>query len=560
MKKTTTICSLAAAGLMLFSACVKEIDPQNSSITEEQVNNAPGGFDNLVAGITNRLVGEYVYGGGRANDLGYPGFFLQRDLMGQDIAVESTGYEWFSTWYTCGTGLGPLYAYCQMPWTCYYKWIKSCNLVLEIAGAEPDADHRTGAGIACAMRAMFYMDLARMYATRQYAQDPKAETVPLVKENFTMADLSKNPRATAETLWTQILADLDRAETLLDGFKRSDVYTPDLSVVYGLKARAFLTMGKWKEAEEYARKAQQGYQVMTEKEYTSRAEGFNTPNSAWIFGQTHKETNDHLQGGYNSWGSQMIVEVSESGVGYAANAGAPKRIDRHLYETIPATDFRRKSFVDFAIDAMGTKAEKLAALADYSDSPQGLLETAAATKSKVVGGLSVKFRPKGGEHVNYKAAFNVAVPFMRVEEMKLIEAEAAGMQDEARGIALLTAFAKTRDPQYVYGKHTAEAYGSTYATPFQNEVWWQRRVELWGEGFATFDIKRLDKQVIRSYAGTNHPKGYRWNADAYGKNAGNYPNWMDLCITNIEMDYNTANITNNPTPLRPTKDSPAHTW
>ena len=92
MKKTTTICSLAAAGLMLFSACVKEIDPQNSSITEEQVNNAPGGFDNLVAGITNRLVGEYVYGQ-RANDLGYPGFFLQRDLMGQKYPVNTTGFK-----------------------------------------------------------------------------------------------------------------------------------------------------------------------------------------------------------------------------------------------------------------------------------------------------------------------------------------------------------------------------------------------------------------------------------------------------------------------------------
>ena len=32
----------------------------------------------------------------------------------------------------------------------------------------------------------------------------------------------------------------------------------------------------------------------------------------------------------------------------------------------------------------------------------------------------------------------------------------------------------------------------------QNELWWQRRVELWGEGFATFDIKRLQKGIIRS--------------------------------------------------------------
>ena len=172
----------------------------------------------------------------------------------------------------------------------------------------------------------------------------------------------------------------------------------------------------------------------------------------------------------------------------------------------------------------------------------------------------MKFRPKNGEHYNQYAAFTVAVPFMRVEEMKLIEAEAAGMQNEARGIELLTAFAKTRDAEYEYGVHGTETYGSNYATKFQNEVWWQRRVELWGEGFATFDIKRLDKQVIRSYAGTNHPSGKRWNADIYGKSEGNnYPAWMDLCIVQTETNYNTECV-NNPTPIKPISDSPEYSW
>ena len=133
------------------------------------------------------------------------------------------------------------------------------------------------------------------------------------------------------------------------------------------------------------------------------------------------------------------------------------------------------------------------------------------------------------------------------------------MQDEARGIALLTAFAKTRDPQYVYGKHSAETYGSTYAKPFQNEVWWQRRVELWGEGFAFYDIKRLDKQVIRSYAGSNHIELYRWNADVYNKVEGtNYPDWMTLCFPQTQTNY--SNIEPNPIPVAPTATSPEHKW
>lgn len=563
MKNIVKLFSIATAGLMLMTSCIQEIDPQNSTITADQAGNAPGSFDNFVTAITNSLAGSFTYGGGNQYpyDYGYPSFFLQRDVMGQDIAVEDTGSEWYTTWYGCGTGLGPLYAVSQVPWTYYYGWIKSCNTVLSLAGEEPSEDKKTGAGIAYAMRAMFYMDIARMFATKTYAKDPSGITVPLILETTSLSDLASNPRATNEVMWAQILSDLDRAETYLADYERSDVYTPDISVVYGLKARAYLTMENWSKAEEYAKKAQSGYTAMTENEFTSRTSGFNTPNGSWIFGLTFKSNDANIldNDGDSSWGSQMIIEVSASQCGYASNYGTPKRIDYHLYQTIPESDFRKKSFIDFAIDEMN-EGDALIALSEYSDAPEGILTTAQGTGSGVVGGLEVKFRPKDGIHDNQYQAFTVAVPLMRVEEMMLIEAEAAGMQSEARGIELLTSFAKSRDPQFVYGTHSSESYGSSYATAFQNEVWWQRRVELWGEGFATFDIKRLDKGIIRSYAGTNHPSGYRWNYGIYDTNDGNlYPNWMDLCIVQTETNYNTACV-NNPTPLKPTGDSPEYNW
>ncbi len=563
MKNIVKLFSIATAGLMLITGCIKEIDPQSSTVTAGQTGNAPGSFGNFVTAITNSLAGSFTYSGSNQSpyDYGYPSFFLQRDVMGQDIAVEDTGSEWYTTWYGCGTGLGPQYAISQVPWTYYYGWIKNCNIVLSLAGENPAGDKRTGAGIAYAMRAMFYMDIARMFATKTYAKDPSGITVPLILETTSLSDLASNPRATNEVMWAQILSDLDKAETYLADYNRSDVYTPDVSVVYGLKARAYLTMENWSKAEEYAKKAQNGYTVMTENEFTSRTSGFNTPNGAWIFGLTFKANDANIlkNDGDSSWGSQMIIEVSASKCGFASNYGTPKRIDYHLYQTIPESDFRKKSFIDFAIDKMN-EGDALIALSEYSDVPEGILTTAKGTGSKVVGGLEVKFRPKDGIHDNQYLAFTVAVPLMRVEEMMLIEAEAAGMQNEARGIELLTLFAKSRDSQYVYGTHTSDSYGSSYATAFQNEVWWHRRVELWGEGFATFDIKRLDKGIIRSYAGTNHPSGYRWNYGIYDTNGGNlYPNWMDLCIVQTETNYNTACI-NNPTPLKPTGDSPEYNW
>lgn len=562
MKNIIKLFSIVILGLTILSSCIKEIDPQSTTVTKDQAANAPGSFDKFVDAIESSMCGKFGYWPAQQfpYDYGYPSFMLIFDVMGQDIAIED-GNEHYSTWYGCGTGLGPQYAVCQMPWTYYYSWIKSCNTIISLAGEDPAKEKRSGAGIAYAMRALYYMDLARMYSQKSYAFDKNAETVPLVLETTALSDLASNPRATNEIMWNQIISDLDKAEEYIAGYQRPNVYTPNLSTVYGLKARAYLTMENWAKAEEYAKKAQDGHSIMSESEYLSRTDGFNTPNSSWMFGVTFRSddpcilTND----GDCSWGSQMIVEVLKSGMGYAANYGTPKRIDAHLYQTIPDTDFRKKCFVDFAIDDLAP-ADAIEALAAYSDVPDQVYTTGTEnTNSGIVGGLQLKFRPKNGEHVDQYAAWTVAVPLMRVEEMKLIEAEAAGMQDESRGIALLTAFAKTRDPQFVYGRHT-DTYGSSYAKTFQNEVWWQRRVELWGEGFGLFDIKRLDKGIIRSYPDSNHPDGFKWNIGGYTSNAGNnYPDWMDFCIIQTETNYNTA-CTNNPAPQLPPKDSPEYNW
>ncbi len=565
MKKIFYACMTAVLGLSLLTGCIKEIDPMTNIVTAEQANSTPGSFDKFVTSITNSLCGSFTYGG-TSNvypfDYGYPSFFLQRDYMGCDLTLEDSSSGWYSSWYACATGLGPSGGYCQVPWTYYYGWIKNCNNVLSLVEGEPDESQAYGIGIAYAMRAMFYMDLARMYAQKTYADDTTAETVPIVLEDTSLDDLATNPRATNEDMWAFILDDLDKAETYLADYERSDKYTPDLSVVYGLKARAYLTMEDWPNAESYAKQAQEGYKLLTEDQYLDRSTGFNTPNSSWMFAVTFKDTDDNilLNDADGCWGTWMVIEIGDSGCGYAANYGNPVRIDRHLYETIPSTDFRKKCFLDFAIDDM-SRSDAINAISDYSDVPESIYTTAAATNSGAIGGLEVKFRPVGGEHSNQYAALTMAVPLMRVEEMYLIEAEAAGRQEESRGITLLTAFAQTRDPNYNYSDAVHnDAYGNASTSQFINEIWWQRRVELWGEGFATFDIKRLNKGIIRNYSGTNHPETYRWNVGSYETNGDNiYPDWMDLCICQTEVNYNTS-CTNNPIPTKPETDSPVYTW
>ena len=99
---------------------------------------------------------------------------------------------------------------------------------------------------------------------------------------------------------------------------------------------------------------------------------------------------------------------------------------------------------------------------------------------------------------------------MRAEEMLLIEAEGLAMsQQEAQAKHKLEDFVQNyRDPNYVCTATSKE--------DLQNEIWKQRRIELWGEGFAMADIMRLNKPVVR-FHGTdteNWPDAFCFNVEA----------------------------------------------
>lgn len=552
------IIKFIAVSLMATSltSCIKEFDAEKGYVSQKELEEAPKAFASLVDAITSNLSGEYTYSGSSqyANDWGYPSILIQNDIMGQDIVpADCSGSEWFATWYAGqAEGLGPNYALCQMPWTYYYLWIKNCNTVIAYPNGEPTESQKAGVGQAYAMRAMFYLDLARMYSAKTYAEDKNALTVPKITEATTREMSTNNPRMTNEEAFNFILSDLDKAEEYLAGYERTTKYTPDLSVVYGLKARTYLTMEDWVNAEKYAKLAQTGYQVMTADEYTSHTEGFNTANESWMLATRNVATNTNIKDndGDGSWGAKMTTEQG-SGCGYGANYGYPLYIDRHLYETIPSTDCRKKCFVDFAVDSYTDENSILEALKVNTDYPELL----KANKHSL-GGITAKFKNAGGAAgvMDQYVGWCMDIPLMRVEEMKLIEAEAVGMQSgrEAEGIQLLTTFAKTRDPQYVYGTHN-EAYYNTSTSKFQNEVWWERRTEFWGEGLATYDIKRLKKGIIRSYENSNHPELYRWNMQET-------PEWMNRCLPSAETSYNTGITENNPTPSAPVGDSPKYNW
>lgn len=123
-------------------------------------------------------------------------------------------------------------------------------------------------------------------------------------------------------------------------------------------------------------------------------------------------------------------------------------------------------------------------------------------------------------------------PFMRVEEMVLIQAEGlakSGHQDEARMV--LENFVRTyRDPEY-----SSHAGGRS----LEDEIWFQRRVELWGEGFSNNDTRRLNKPLVRFHGGkeSNVPEAFRFNMTA------DDPWWL-MRFTSSEKNTNLAIIDN----------------
>lgn len=117
---------------------------------------------------------------------------------------------------------------------------------------------------------------------------------------------------------------------------------------------------------------------------------------------------------------------------------------------------------------------------------------------------------------------------MRGSEMLLIEAEAQyRLNNEAAARAALVELNATskRDPAYTCDKSGAA---------LMEEIKFYRGVELWGEGFNWFDLKRWgDKIERKTYAdGGNWMSSY---AVTYGPNEKNNWTWT---IPRQETDFN----------------------
>lgn len=518
-----------------LTGCIEETFP-TTLVTQDQVVNSPDAAASYALGMPAFMNTYAVLGNTRLHyDFGYPSMMHIRDVMTGDMPIlqSPSGYDWFDAWevteYQSESNIYP-----QLIWNTYTQMVQTANLT--IGSVDPETENRQsryylGAGLA--YRAMAYLDMARMYEYLPCGgvTDPQISdtvnvtglTVPIVTETTTEAQARKNPRATHQQMMDFIINDLDRAEEYIVAGARPNKTLPDISCVYGLKARAYLWDGEYAKAKEYARLAisANGGNVTTREEWLSKTNGFNDLSiSSWMWGGQYTSEDGAIKTSLINWASWASNEATW---GYSS-AEPNILIDADLYNSISNDDFRKLTFV-------APEGHPLSGKENWINRAVFAQEDLAEPATYA----SLKIKPAGGEMVAYLVGGPIAYPLMRVEEMYFIEAEAAAMTSPSEGASLLQELIKTRNPNYTFvGSSTEDVV---------DEIFKQKRMEFFCEGQIFFDYKRLNKPVTRHYTGSN------WRNDIQYNTGANRPAWMNFCIVQTEGNNNEGvRGHNNPDP------------
>lgn len=529
MKKNKSFYVLVAltAGLS-FTSCIEETIPTDIA-TQDQIESSSKALESILWSMPGYFNKYNVLDEESSNDWdwGYGSLMHIRDVMTEEMVVVSSNYDWYDSWES-NQNMGADWMSTGFVWRYYYKFIQTANKMLsaidESTASETKLEYQ---GIALAFRALAYLDIAQMYeflpndsvsSINEDGNDVLNLTVPIVTETMVEADVRNNPRVSRDSIFKFILADLNKAEDRLIDAKRISKTIPDISVVYGLKARLYMWVANYPKAEEYARMAIDvgDYTPTTKDEWLSTTIGFNSIDCpSWMWGAQTKKEDEVVQSGILNWTSWMSNEAQ---YGYAS-AGPMTCVASGFYKKIDDQDFRKLSW-------KAPEGSLLFGKSSFIDAEYG---------SKMVDYASLKFRPGNGNSEDYQVGSACAYPLMRIEEMFFIEAEAATHQDANRGKQLLTDFMT----QYRYKTYKCT---STSTADIIDEIFLQKRIELWGEGLSFFDYKRLNKPVVRDYEDTNF-------SDATKFTTATRPAWMNFVITRREISNNTAlKGWNNPDP------------
>lgn len=528
--------ALLGSAMLLTTSCSDlDTNPNGSTMSDEQLNEVlaqdPSKLKSEVSGMYANMI-EYGairqwYGSTRHYDFGYASTMMMMDASGQDEPSQVSGYNWYNKplRFVDRTANSETTYFI---WNQCYKNIKVANDVLKSVDLENLSDvAKSYVGQAYTMRAFEYFTLIQLYQFT-YKGHEDAAGVPLVTEKTTEAEANNNPRAAVKDVYKQIMDDLNTAIDYLTD-SRSAKSEINRQVAYGLRARVNLVMQNWSDAAEDAKKAAEGYTPLSKD--AAAAPGFNDVSASnWIWGNIVDESNDIVQSGILNFPSMMC---SFTGNGYSPTY-ACRMINSKLWKEIPSTDVRKGWWIDENLKSPIVDSKYVVHQEDEDEDGKVVKYLAVynQTGDEVADITEPYTNVKFGAYKNqYGNELNACdIPLMRVEEMILIQAEATAMGGNVEeGKRILEDFVRTyRDPSYTCNAFTKEGV--------QDAVWFQRRVELWGEGFSFTDLLRLKKPLDRT--GANYEVSVRFNLPAES------PIFLYL-IPEDEENHNEALVGNN---------------
>jgi len=515
---------LALAGLA-SAACtdMDDIVPESGTMLATQVKEtnviAPTRAEASFTGLFTQIGKPYSMGYSKPDDWGFLMMGFCNDLESADAIIPDSGYNWFSV---CGeySSRNANYRNPYIRYRAPYKLIADVNTF--VSSYPEDVTEQSAIYMiaqARALRAYAYLQLAPAFQF-SYTTAGDKPCVPIVTEST--VEFTNNPRATVKEVYELIMSDLDYAVENLAGYARQTKANIDQNVAYGLRARANLNMANYAAAAADAEKAAQGYTPASIAE-VSKPSFMDISEHNWIWG--YDMTADLAQIGLDATSSSWLR--SFSGWSYSAACQCYTLINKLLYDKITAGDVRKGWWVDENLES--PLLDGLTWLVDGSAKGDVANLEIDDVKMAFLPYTNVKF----GCNTIGTTTNDEDSPLMRVEEMILIQAEGyAKSGNESKAIEILSNFVKTyREPDY-----TVDERGLSLA----DEIWFQRRVELWGEGFGIYDTKRLNKPMVRFHdneSSTNQPSAFCFNM-------ASDDGWLLMRFPQGEMDTNFGIVDN----------------
>lgn len=438
--------------LLILTSCEKEFldTVPESTINDDQLATSAAANAAIINGVYSALRSYGLSIAGNHEDYGHKSILAATDIMSNDMLM--TKSSWYGSFYNY-LARQQTNSRSRLAWSIYYPQIKTVNVVLTAVPADAaiNDDLKKIRGEALALRGYFYFMLARMYGPTYIGNEDKL-SVPL----YTTVTLEGAPRATVKEVYAVIEHDLLESIQLLEGIPNAGTAAVNQSVAKAFLADVYLEMGKYGEAAPLAHEARQDYPLLSQ--------------NVWLNGFYDISLNQDTMWGATITSAQSSFVASffshfdnTNDSGYAGGLQVYKNIDKNLYNSISNTDFRKTAFV-----APGGNAT-YPTLPEYAN---------------------IKFRDPTVDAGDYIYLRSAAMYYIEAESLARSGSEPAARQ-------ALYDITITRDPAYVLSTNSGAA--------LINEIILQKRIELWGEGYAWFDMKRLGIALTRDYPGSNHP-------------------------------------------------------